>query len=89
MITTINTLEYTFRDGTYNHNYYVSKNGKVILEECDDDNGFYYWWVDPNTNKKTEYIGLVISTFGIFDSNYDGFPSKDNKDIINIDSNFC
>lgn len=53
MITPINTNNFTHQKtikfngeihhSVYNHNYYLSEDGKIILEECDDDNGFYYY----------------------------------------------
>lgn len=73
---------------TYNHNYYTSEDGLIILEECDDDNTFYYYNVDPNTGD-TEYYGLVDSEFGIFDEDYDGYPCKNNEGIIELNSDFC
>ena len=72
----------------YNHNYYTSEDGLIILEECDDDNTFYYYNVDPNTGN-TEYYGLVDSIFGIFDENYDGYPVLNESGIIELDTDFC
>lgn len=98
MITPINVNNFIYQDtimfngeihySVYNHNYYLSEDGKIILEECDDDNGFYYYWVDPVTGN-TDYIGLVIGCYGIFDSEYDGNIEQDVNGMINIDSDFC
>ena len=73
---------------SYNHNYYTSRDGVIILEECDDDNTFYYYNVDPNTGD-TEYYGLVDSISGIFNEDYDGFPYKNDEGIIELNSDFC
>ena len=72
----------------YNHNYYTSEDGLIILKECDDDNTFYYYNVDPNTGD-TEYYGLVDSVFGIFDEDYDGYPGRDENGIVELDTDFC
>ena len=72
----------------YNHNYYTSEEGVIILEECDDDNGFNYWWVDSE-NGDTDYIGGVMATFGIFDEEYDGYPGRDENGIVELDTDFC
>ena len=72
----------------YNHNYYTSEAGVIILEVCDDDNSFNYWWVDSETGE-SDYIGGVDATFGIFDENYDGYPGRDENGIVELDTNFC
>lgn len=73
----------------YNHNYYTSEDGLIILEECNDEDTFYYYNVDPNTGD-TEYYGLAYSTVGIFDENYDGFsPERDENGIVELDPDFC
>lgn len=73
----------------YNHNYYTSEDGLIILEECNDEDTFYYYNVDPNTGD-TEYYGLAYSTVGIFDENYDGFsPERDDNGIVELDTDFC
>ena len=73
---------------SYNHNYYTSENGVIILEECNDDNVYSYWWVDSE-NGNTDYIGGVFSTFGIFDDGYDGYPRRDENGILELDTDFC
>lgn len=73
---------------SYNHNYYTSEEGVIILEECNDDNDYSYWWIDSE-NGNTDYIGGVVSIFGIFDEDYDGYPNKDKNGIIELDTEFC
>ena len=72
----------------HNHKYYTSQDGLIILEESNDDNSFYYWLVDP-TNGETEYIGSVMSTFSMFNENYNGYPERNENGIIELDTNFC
>jgi hypothetical protein len=73
---------------SYNHNYYTSREGVIILEECTDDNTFFYCNVDHNTGN-TEYYGLVYSTFGIFNKYYDGYPERDENGVVELDTDFC
>ena len=73
---------------SYNHNYYTSEDGVIILEECNDNDVFCYWWVDSG-NGNTDYIGTAVGTFGIFDKEYDGNPTRDENGIVKLDTDFC
>lgn len=75
-------------NSNYNHNYYTSEEGVIILEECDDDNCYSYWKIDSVTGE-TDYIGGVMATFGIFNEEYDGDTDRDENGIIELDTDFC
>lgn len=96
MVTTINTRDFSHvsevfynnktHRSVYNHNYYVSTNGEIILEECDDDSCFSYYVIDNNS---IDFLGIAEDVFGIFDEEYDGYPVRDLNGIIELDSDFC
>lgn len=77
----------------YNHNYFYNKNtGDLILEESDDDQTCYYYRIEENnTSIDKRYLGCTTDQygFGIFDMDYEGFPIRDEHNIIVLVSNVC
>lgn len=75
----------------YNHNYFYNKNtGDLILEETDDDQTCYYYRIEENnTSINNKYLGLTTDQygFGIFDKDYEGYPTRDEHSLIVLDSN--
>ena len=64
----------------YNHNYYISTDGQVILERCNDDMLYSYTLIHKvnhiNENGHpvydVTYLGAVWNNLGIFDEGYNG-----------------
>lgn len=81
-----------FKSG-YNHNYFYNENtGDLILEESDDDQTCYYYRIEENnTSINKKYLGMTTDPygFGIFDADYEGYPTRDEHNIIILDSNVC
>lgn len=78
---------------SYNHNYFHNKiTDEIILEVADDDQTCYYYLVFGYANlcKKT-YLGLCEDEygFGIFDEEYNGYPSRDENGVIELDDTDC
>lgn len=77
----------------YNHNYFYNKNtGDLILEESDGDQTCLYYRIEEtNTSINNKYLGLTTDQygFGIFDMDYEGYPKRDERNIIVLDSNAC
>lgn len=75
----------------YNHNYYFNENtGDLILEESDNDQTCYYYRIEKNnTSINEKRLGLTTDQygFGIFDADYEGYPTRDEHNIIILDSN--
>lgn len=68
----------------YNHNYFYNKNtGDLILEETK----FYYRIEENNTSFNKKYLGRTIDRWGhgIFDKEYEGYPKRDERNIIVLD----
>lgn len=101
MLTQINTSNYnrvisitlygTVFKSSYNHNYFYNKNtGDLILEEADDYQTCYYYRIEENNASINEkYLGLATDSygFGIFDIDYEGYPERNEDNIIVLDSN--
>lgn len=101
MLTQINTSDYnrvtsinlhgTVFKSSYNHNYYYNKNtGDLILEAANDDQTCFYYRVEENGHSVVKnYLGFTEDQygFGIFDKNYEGYPERDEHNIIVLDSN--
>lgn len=81
-------IEFT---SSYNHNYFYNKNtDDLILEEANDDQTCYYYRVEENGHLVVEnYLGFTDDQygFGIFDNDYEGYPERDEHNIIILDSN--
>lgn len=79
---------------SYNHNYYVSTDGQVILEECDDDMFYSYTLIHQvhsiNENGypvcEETYLGAVWNNLGIFDEGYNGDMEGE---FALVDTNCC
>lgn len=75
----------------YNHNYFYNENTEdLILEESDDDQTcFYYRIEENNTSINKKYLGLTTDQygFGIFDMDYEGYPKRDEHNLIVLNSN--
>ena len=73
---------------SYNHNYYYNKNtGDLILEETNDDQTCYYYRVEVNGYSFVKnYLGFTDDQYGIFDDDYEGYPSRNENGVIELDS---
>lgn len=103
MITKINTSEYNHIQSmviqgveftsSYNHNYYYNENtGDLILEEANDDQTCYYYRVEVNGYSfENNYLGYTEDQygFGIFDVDYEGYPNRNEYNVVELDSNLC
>lgn len=100
MVTQINTSNYNRVasiiifgvefSSSYNHNYFYNKNtGDLILEEANDDQSCYYYRVEEKGYSFVKnYLGLTDDQygFGIFDEDYEGYPSRNENGVIELDS---
>lgn len=100
MVTQINTSDYNHVtsiiiygvefSSCYNHNYYRNKNnGDLILEEANDDQTCYYYRVEENGHSFVKnYLGFTDDQygFGIFDEDYEGYPTRNENGVIELDS---
>ena len=79
---------------SYNHNYYVSTDGQVILERCNDDMFYSYTlihkvnYINENGYPVCEetYLGAVWNNLGIFDEGYNGDMEGE---FALVDTNCC
>lgn len=66
--------------------------GDLILEEANDDQTCYYYRVEENGYSFVKnYLGFTDDQygFGIFDDDYEGFPSRNENGVIELDSEMC
>lgn len=81
-------------ESSYNSNYFVSNDGQVIYEHCNDDNYFAYYQIHSvnnineygNPNCEETYLGAVFSSVGIFEHEYSDVRQDG---TVEVDTNCC
>lgn len=80
-------------ESSYNHNYYYNNNTcDLILEEANDDQTCYYYRIEVNGYSFVKnYLGFTDDQYGygIFDVDYEGYPTRNENGVVELDSEMC